>query len=131
MSFIAWDGSLAIGHKVIDAQHESLVGLINRLHTAQSQGKAQQEIKLVLMELYKYTLFHFNEEEALMRGADYAFYAGHRAEHEKFICALDVLAEEAKAEDSHVSSETFTWLVGWLLDHISAVDRKLVACLQK
>lgn len=126
---LEWDGSLEIGHALIDAQHKSLVDLINRLHAGRATGMEEEGLRLVLMDLYKYTLFHFGQEESLMRQAGYPELAGHKAEHDAFVARLDQLAARARAGDEHLGADTFNWLVGWLLDHISLRDRKLSACL--
>lgn len=129
MSILNWDKSLEIGHEKIDEQHKKLVEIINRLHTAQLNGTGPQEIKLTLMELYKYTLYHFSEEESLMGGIEPSIRRAHKLEHEDFVSKLDVLAERVKVGDVSIGTETFTWLVGWHLDHISKPDRELVAAL--
>lgn len=131
MSIIEWDGTLAIGHAKIDEQHKSLVGLINRLHAAQANPAGQGDIKLILMELYKYTLYHFNEEETLMGQIAYAHRQAHMLEHQRFVDRLDVLAAKAKAGDAPIQGEVFNWLIAWLLDHISVTDKQLVAALGK
>ena len=128
---IEWDGSLDIGHELIDAQHRSLVDIINRLHMDRLSGAGREHIRAVLMDLYKYTLFHFGEEEGIMRAACYPAAVEHKAEHEAFIARLDTLASRLKTGDEQVAADTFNWLVGWLLDHITLMDRKLAVCLAK
>jgi hemerythrin-like metal-binding protein len=81
------------------------------------------------MALYKYTLFHFSEEEILMKQAGYKFREKHMREHAEFVRKLDALAGSVKASNDSIGMETFTWLVGWLLDHISVTDQKLADCL--
>ena len=130
MSIIQWDGSLAIGHAVIDGQHRGLIEVINRLHTVYSCGNGD-DIRIVLLELYKYTLFHFGEEESLMAQIGYVESPSHKQEHERFIERLDALAVKAKAGDACINAELFNWLVAWLLDHISVTDRMLGAALAR
>lgn len=129
MPLIQWDGSLSVRHEIIDAQHRGLITLINRLHDSSVAGKSQDEIKLFLLQLYKYSVFHFGAEEALMNVACYPDKAIHLAEHELFIQKLDSLTERVKAGELDISTETFFWLVDWLLDHIAVTDKKLIACL--
>jgi len=131
MSILAWDKSLEIGHEKIDAQHKSLVELINRVHAASVNGDTQDKIKSIYMELYKYTLYHFNEEEMLMGRLEYPIRNAHKLEHEAFVKKLDMLSIKSKDKDLQLGTETFRWLVEWLLDHISVTDKQLVACLRK
>ena len=129
MSIIQWDSSVEIGHEKIDEQHKALVEIINRLHAVCAVKSAQCDFKPTMMELYKYTMYHFTEEKLLMSKANYALRPMHKLEHDKFVQQLDILAEKAKA-GSCIGTETFTWLVGWLLDHISVTDKKLADCLK-
>lgn len=129
MSIIPWNSSLEIGHEKIDEQHKILVGIINKLHAASGTPKGQCDFRPIMVDLYKYTLYHFTEEEALMSNAHYTHRPLHKLEHDQFVQRLDVLAEKAKAGEC-IGNETFTWLVGWLLDHISVTDKKLADCLK-
>jgi hemerythrin len=129
MSILQWDGSLAIGNEKIDAQHKNLFELINNFHAACTAGGEQLDFKPTLMALYKYTTFHFSEEEALMNKTKYAFRKEHLQEHENFIRKLDELSGRARIDDSDICAEICTWLVGWLFQHISNTDKQLAACL--
>ncbi len=129
MTLIEWDGSLAIGHERIDAQHRGLVFLINRLHALTSACTGQEDLKPVMLELYKYTLFHFGEEESLMAQAGYDGLTEHYAEHDAFVSRLDALAEKVRHGEDCLGNEIFHWLAGWLLDHIAVTDKRLADCL--
>lgn len=131
MAILEWDGSLAIGHDMIDEQHKVLVGLINDLHTSQATGREQQIIRRTLRELYNYAIYHFKEEEMLMAALPSALRHPHKLEHDTFIHDLNEITAKANEGDAHVGAETFNWLVGWLLDHIAVTDRQLVAALSQ
>ncbi|MBU1042359.1 MAG: bacteriohemerythrin [Proteobacteria bacterium] len=131
MPLFEWDGSLAIGHEAIDTQHKNLVVFVNQLHEACKNETGGSDSRSVLMSLYKYTMFHFSEEERLMKQANYAEYAAHKAEHDSFVGTLDALAEKFRHGQADIGKETFRWLVSWLIDHISVMDKRLVACLPK
>lgn len=131
MSLLEWNSSLEVCHETIDTQHRSLIDLINRLHTSYVERRSPEDIKRVLLELYRYTAYHFREEEALMEAARYGGMAAHLDEHNTFVQRLDELADRVKNGDLHIRTETFFWLVEWLLDHISVTDKKLAACLNK
>ena len=129
MAILEWDGSLAIGHDMIDAQHKILVGLINNLHASQATEREQKEIRRTLRELYDYTVYHFGEEEALMVQLPFAARHNHKLEHDKFIGDLNSITAKANTGEAHIGAETFNWLISWLLDHISVTDRQLIAAL--
>ncbi len=83
------------------------------------------------MELYRYTSYHFGAEESLMCDIPFKMRFEHKAEHQKFIETLDMVTEKANAGNTEVGTETFNWLVGWLLEHISVTDKQLVAHLPR
>jgi len=130
MLIIEWDGSLEIGHQLIDEQHKNLVNIINRLHALKVSGGGLEGMRRLLMELYNYSLYHFKEEEALMDKMDRTLRDIHIQEHEQFILTLDEIAENVNSGDTSMGTPMLRWLVGWLLDHISVTDKQLVACLK-
>ena len=130
MSIIQWDDSLAIGHAVIDAQHKELFALTGWLYEKIMDGREPADLKILLMEVYKYTLFHFGEEEKLMHKGNYSGAHEHQLQHEEFIRVLDNVAAKARQADNTVEKEVLNWLVAWLVTHISLVDRKLAQCLE-
>lgn len=129
MALIKWDGTLSVGHSVIDEQHQNLISIINTLHDFYITKQNDRNIKLTLMELYKYTVFHFSEEEKLMDRLDPRVASEHKLEHEKFIQQLDAFSKEARFSAANLESEMFTWLMTWLIDHVSLMDKKLVAAV--
>lgn len=130
MPFISWDNSLAIGHDLIDSQHKGLFDLINRLFDVQQSGAGGQSVLEVLIDLYRYTATHFTEEEWLMARARCTDLARHKAEHDGFVRQLDALASRAKAGEEGVPLETMGWLVEWLVEHITVMDKRLSGCLE-
>ncbi len=129
MPIIAWDGSIAIGHAVIDEQHKTLVDIINKLHTAITDGSEKKDLQRIFMDLYRYSLYHFQEEDAIMNKSCYKLRREHQHEHESFVNELDALAAKVKNGDAQIGMEALNWLVGWLLNHISVTDKKLATCL--
>lgn len=130
MPLVKWDDSFVIGHDVIDAQHKKLFDMTESLYISIVDGDSV-DIKSILLELYKYTIYHFNEEEALMRKMGYQDLSKHKSEHDAFIQDLDKIADKARHEDALVEVDALNWLVSWLVRHISMSDRNLVQCLKE
>lgn len=126
---LEWNPELDTGHALIDAQHRSLVGLLNRLHQDRLAGTGAEGIGQVLAELSKYVVFHFGQEEALMLATGYARMAAHVEEHRQFAARLEALRDRHRQGAEDVPAETFNWLAGWLLDHIAVQDKALGASL--
>ncbi|QAZ66339.1 bacteriohemerythrin [Solidesulfovibrio carbinolicus] len=129
MSVIQWDNDLCIGHELIDTQHKRLFELTAKLYGIAVGSEDKANVKLLLLDLYKYTLFHFDEEEVLMRINNFLYYDDHRREHEKFVSTLDALALKAREDASVLDIEILNWLSSWLVTHISIKDKMLGQCL--
>ena len=68
---IEWSKSLSIGVDLIDQDHESLVGIINRLDDAVKRVHGKEIIGDILSELSDYVGYHFDHEEQFMRRYHY------------------------------------------------------------
>ena len=66
MAYFVWADDMVIDNGVIDADHQQLVTLVNRLHTATSEGQGQEIVDQVLQEVLTYTIEHLRREESLM-----------------------------------------------------------------
>lgn len=63
-----WDPCFLTGLPTVDEQHHYLVDIINQFgeHLMQPQGASQDEVERLIDELKRYTIYHFDDEEALM-----------------------------------------------------------------
>jgi len=127
---MTWNGALATGHPEIDEQHRKLIDLANRLNEAMQRGEARSEIGAVLEDLIKYTTFHFQFEENLMKKAGYPELFQHQREHKKLV--NDVLARKARFDSgAALSSELLSFLRDWLVNHIMKTDKALARGLKQ
>jgi hemerythrin-like metal-binding protein len=62
-----WEPSLAVGHEVIDAQHQELFKRVNTLLEACKAGRGKEEILGVMEFLEAYIGEHFRAEEQEMQ----------------------------------------------------------------
>lgn len=125
MSLIEWGPQIAVGHPEIDAQHQKLIDLVNRLHDAMSKGKGKDALGQILVELEDYTKYHFGIEEALMAKHVYSGTLAHKQKHKELIGQLAALMAEYKKGKLTVTMETMDFLKSWLTDHIMGMDKKL------
>jgi hemerythrin len=110
---ITWSERLSVGIPRIDAQHQTLVEMINQLHAG----------------VVAYTLSHFAAEEALMNRSAYPGYERHKAEHDKLTAQAKVLQEKARTAKSLLTLEVAKFLQHWLIDHIASQDKAYSAHL--
>ena len=78
----------------------------------------------VLCELADYTRDHFGREENLMRVTKFPRCVEHVVEHWKFIQKLSALIDRFERRQPDVLKECRTFLIDWLVAHISVEDRE-------
>lgn len=114
------------GRGEMDAEHQVQVSLLYALRQAVSAGQADNAQEL-LERLTAYSKMHFASEQLLMRLYQYDGYAGHVAEHEQMIEALEGLSA-APGERAGEAAAVGRWidaLDASLVRHIRGADRAL------
>ena len=129
MAMMEWNDSLKVGHSVIDRDHERLVGLINKLGDAMSDGHGKDACGAVLDELIDYTQTHFANEERLMATHGYGDSVAHRAEHAKLIKDVQEFRIKYASGTATLSVFLLRFLMEWLTHHILQSDKKLAQAL--
>lgn len=125
MAFIEWDGSLALGDAMIDRQHETLVGLINRVHEVTQAEDRDMEIMHSLNGMFLYAKEHFFDEEGLMGRLGYPEATAHAELHRAFVEKTQAFADACL--DGEMDFEALLkFLVDWLVQHIAVEDARIV-----
>ncbi|KHK03984.1 bacteriohemerythrin [Desulfovibrio sp. TomC] len=123
---IAWDDSLAIGVDEIDAQHKSIIALINELTTHKNRSDEAAATQ-VLQFLRSYLHDHFELEMELMLDLAYPDLEAHRQQHELFV--NHVIFFEIENEFGVVSeqmlADILAFLEEWFISHIQLEDKAL------
>jgi hemerythrin len=130
MGYFSWTDELSVGSTFIDNDHRKLIGLVNQLHEAMSQGQGKEILKNVLVELIKYTKEHFRREEEHMQKIQYAERTAHKVEHDKLL--NEVLDLQKKFNDGSVmlTIQVSKFLREWLVTHIMKSDQKLATAIR-
>ena len=125
MPMLEWNDSLSCHVADIDAQHKSLVDMVNKLHDAMRSGAAESALFSIIGEMRKYTVEHFDTEEKYM--AEYSFQdaAAHKAEHKDFVDKVVKVEEGLKGGKVELSMDILNFLSNWLVTHIFDVDVKM------
>lgn len=128
---IKWSSELETGIRVIDLQHEELIGMLNELDAAHSTACNQVMLDDILQRLGAYVLFHFGTEESLMANSPVtAQHADeHLRQHGHFIEKLNLLLGQAEQDAPRTMGMLIDFLSEWLYEHILKTDRKLAALL--
>jgi len=122
---VEWREYLAVGVREIDNQHKELFNKFNLFLQACDEGKGPEEVSTMLDFLDCYVVEHFATEERLQSVAGFPGYEEHRAHHRYFIDELAVLKRQAQGTERNlgVVLTTSRLLVGWLIEHISKLDK--------
>ena len=132
VTVLRWQPAMKLGIPGIDADHKTLVGLLNTLHYAMIAGDDRSGLGNVLKELVDYTHTHFAREEALMERSGYPELEAHQAIHRRIAAAMEghraTFLDEPDAFDME---EFYDFVSGWLLHHVLGEDMKLKPYFQR
>ena len=124
----AWSREYELGHDVIDDQHQTLMGIIEKLHEAVTTVHDRTTTSALMLTLENNVREHFELEEQLMHDYHYPFAADHIAQHNSYKKFFHKLREEI---ETHVGDPWYLgfriklFLADWLLNHSNRDDRHL------
>jgi hemerythrin len=124
MTLLAWNDRLSVNIREIDAQHKKLVDMVNRLHEAMKDGKAEMMLMRIVDEMKQYAANHFALEEQYMKKHAYPEYGAHKSEHDKFVAKVIQVEKDCKSGKCAMSMDILNFLSNWLVNHIKGVDKK-------
>jgi len=121
-----WTPELMTGNAVVDAEHQELIALIDRLELV-GNGPDGSGIAEALDELTDYVFVHFQMEEKLMRREEYPADAtqAHLAEHRKLDQRTKQLVQQYSEGSLSTVGPIVDFLYDWLQNHIQQVDRAM------
>jgi hemerythrin len=120
---VVWHDAYSVGVAALDAQHMTLIGMINRLadcHAARSSGSSGA-FHEVLSRMFDYTQVHLKAEEDYLQRIGYPQFEAHRSEHTAFIEKMGTF-NMAAAEDIQDEAAVHRYLKDWWLSHILESD---------
>ncbi|MDX2458060.1 MAG: bacteriohemerythrin [Gammaproteobacteria bacterium] len=129
MELIKLEEDLKLNIPEIDSQHETLIGLVNRLHETMLQGADKAAMDGLLSQLIEHTRTHFSYEEQLMSQTGYPEYEAHKSQHNRLMQHLEDLAEGYQNGELLLSFAVVLDLKGWATVHIQKSDKPLGAFL--
>ena len=132
MAIVKWSEWYEFGIPVIDAQHRTLFGILNRFHEAIQEGRESEQVGLTLDHLLDYTVRHFADEEAYLKAQGFPWLEEHHAEHEALMAQARSFAQR-HANDPNLAwaDELAAFLVEWVTHHITDADRRYADYLKE
>ena len=124
MAFIEWTDRFSVNILSIDIQHKQLVALINQLHDAMAQKKANDVLLSTADRMIAYAVSHFATEEGHMIRCEFPERASHKFEHEEFKKKATEFQTKLRDGKLVLSIEIMNFLKDWLKHHILEVDQR-------
>ncbi|MCU0753924.1 MAG: bacteriohemerythrin [Xanthomonadales bacterium] len=128
-----WNPMLETEIGIIDAQHQQLVELLNRLARMYVGDADPAAVDAVLEALTAYAQEHFRTEETIWAALPAAapLRIQHEDEHAGFCRRVRAARETSAAgTDSRLTRELLLFLSGWLAEHILQSDRRMARVLR-
>lgn len=123
MALIKWSEMMSVGVPVLDADHRTLIGLINNLQRAIGDDEEYACVGSVLKALDDYVQHHFAREERVMAVCRYPSLSAHAATHHRLSRQVAEMAEAYQAApDSVRARQCLEFLNKWLIEHICSTD---------
>jgi hemerythrin len=129
MPLFTWNDSYSVKVSLCDAQHQKLFAIMNELADAMRLGKGQEILSRTIGELMQYTRTHFQQEEALLRKANFPQLAAHQQMHQRFVADLEMLDRNTREGRTGNSVPLLNMLRDWLVNHIQKMDKAYSAHL--
>ncbi len=122
MKYIEWHERYSVGNSDLDADHQSVISIINNLYAAIQAHTGQAEVKGILDRLLDYTQSHFRREEHYMEKVSYPDLAEHKVPHRRMVQKTHELLERYSHNEESIPLETMTFLKDWWVNHIVMMD---------
>lgn len=120
---ISWSEQMSVGVPMLDADHKTLIGLINHLHRSLGDSEEYAAVGSVLRSLEDYAANHFTREERMMEACRCPQVNQHQQTHRGFVERVGQLRQ--RYDDDHASvraRDCLAFLNTWLINHICTSD---------
>ncbi len=124
-TLVTWTPALSVGHNLLDAQHQKLFLLCDRIGALSDKSGADlsDAFHLALNELCIYAEEHFSTEEKLLDSFNFPFIEEMRKEHNEFITNLSEILYDA-TRGIVDSKKLYAFVTDWLESHVMKEDMK-------
>ncbi len=124
VSFFEWAAAkLSLGVGDMDAEHQTLIGLMNTLYRLNEAGAEAPVVGKGLGEFLNFAVKHFGDEEAYMERIGYPELRIHADVHRTLVGRMTEFAQEFQ-RSGRLTPQFFMFLKTWLQAHICGVDAR-------
>lgn len=130
-----WKEEFSVNVQNVDDQHKELFRLGTELYglVASKDGiDHYDEIMEVIDSLAKYTIYHFEYEEGVMRDNNYAELEEHKKQHDAFVAKINsIKSEDVDMRQRKIGMDLIVFIANWIEKHILVTDMKYKECLNE
>ena len=119
-----WTPSMQVDDGPIDADHQHLISLANRVLELDRPNRDAEALKQIIRQLYDYVKTHFLREEGLMQKFGYPELEAHKLKHAAIVKEMNQYLTSSHHMAEMLSN--FRHLVNkWVVNHIMEEDLKI------
>lgn len=119
---VIWDGRFSVGVPALDAQHQGIIRLLNRMIDQQDAAVGSEVVSETLDAMVAYAGRHFRYEERLMAGHGYPGLEEHRQRHRSFTLKTVNFCQATMIHLDSVPLQLLDYLREWWVGHILGED---------
>ena len=128
-----WDNNFITGLSEVDNQHFKLVSLINQFGSQLAANEIDtKSLTSLHQELVDYAVYHFHEEEELMRDSNLAeeYIIHHIQSHRAFLEEVSSIFGNVSAGNIAQATAFLEFLTHWLAYHILGEDKQMAGQIE-
>lgn len=117
-----WKEEYSVNHPIMDAHHQQIFAIINKMHDILLYQKDQDKFESYLIELKDYANYHFSEEEQLLTSLNYDGLIKQKTQHQFYQNKIDELILLYRSDKKLIELKTMSFLKEWIIKHILEYD---------
>lgn len=122
---MTWNKDLELEVGDMNAQHQKLLELMNKLFDLNNEGVSKETIINALHELGAYTIEHFEQEEKYMETLGFEKLETHKLIHRDLLKKFGEHQRDfIQSTDKVLTEAFFGFLRLWLRAHIMGIDKQ-------
>jgi hemerythrin-like metal-binding protein len=125
MALLQWKDQYRTGIEAVDAEHQELIALINRLHDELTASGSKSSVDAFFGDLFRGISAHFALEERFMREKHYDQLPQHKADHERLLDEIRDIMDEYVESSEAGEAELVERLDAWFSRHFETHDSRL------
>lgn len=122
MARLKWTDDYSVNISSVDLQHQKLFEIINSFYNSLKEKHNKDALLIAIIELKRYTVYHFDTEEALMKQYNFIGLRKHKEEHDIFRKKIEEVEKNVTQGKMVLSLSITGFLETWIKSHIQGSD---------